>query len=222
MTITAEQVADWLRENPAFFEQYAEQLADLSIPHPHGGRAIPLSERQIITLRERVRTLEAKLAELIRFGEENDAIGEKLHRLVVALVRASDLDSTLHAVHHHLREDFLVPHVALRLWVAVPGGVRGALPEFAETSAESRLFAGSLSAPCCGQRAMFDTAGWFGGAGAGLRSYAYIPLRERDPIGLLVLASEDAQRFYPDMGTLYLQRLGDVVAAALLRALDAG
>jgi len=29
------------------------------------------------------------------------------------------------------------------------------------------------------------------------------------------MASEDAQRFYPEMGTLYLKRLGEVTAAAL-------
>ena len=31
--------------------------------------------------------------------------------------------------------------------------------------------------------------------------------------------SEDAQRFYPEMGTLYLKRLGDLAAATLLRYL---
>jgi len=37
---------------------------------------------------------------------------------------------------------------------------------------------------------------------------------------LLALASEDAQRFYPEMGTLYLQRLGEVAAASLLRSAE--
>jgi hypothetical protein len=35
--------------------------------------------------------------------------------------------------------------------------------------------------------------------------------------GLLVLASEEVQRFYPDMGVLYLQRIGDMASATLLR-----
>ena len=41
------------------------------------------------------------------------------------------------------------------------------------------------------------------------------PLRDGDAFGLLALASEDAQRFYPEMGTLYLKRLGELVAAAI-------
>ena len=38
-------------------------------------------------------------------------------------------------------------------------------------------------------------------------------------VGLLTLASEDPQRFYPEMGTMYLKRLGDSVSAALGRSL---
>ena len=51
--ITSDGVASFLQEHPEFFEQYADVLADIYIPHPHGGRAIPISERQILTLRER-------------------------------------------------------------------------------------------------------------------------------------------------------------------------
>ena len=39
----------------------------------------------------------------------------------------------------------------------------------------------------------------------------------RDCFGMLALGSEDVLRFYPEMGTLYLKRLGDMVGAALLR-----
>jgi uncharacterized protein YigA (DUF484 family) len=34
---------------------------------------------------------------------------------------------------------------------------------------------------------------------------------------LLAMASEDAQRFYPEMGTLYLKRIGELMSVALLR-----
>jgi len=33
------------------------------------------------------------------------------------------------------------------------------------------------------------------------------------------LASEDAQRFYPGMGTLFLQRIAEIVSSALRPAL---
>jgi uncharacterized protein YigA (DUF484 family) len=64
---------------------------------------------------------------------------------------------------------------------------------------------------------MVDTAEWFGESAAHLRSFAYIPLKNTRAFGLIALASEDAQRFYPEMGTLYLKRLGELTASALLR-----
>ena len=41
----ASAVADYLKDNPAFFEQYADLLAEIFVPHPHGGRAIPIARR---------------------------------------------------------------------------------------------------------------------------------------------------------------------------------
>ncbi len=213
----ADDVAHYLQDNPQFFEDYADLLAQLYIPHPHGGRAISITERQILTLREKAKQLEAKLAELIRFGEENDAIGEKVHRLAVALAAADDAAGVLAALYFHLGEDFAVPHVALRLW-GVPGDPQR--PEFAEVSEPTRIFAAGLAQPFCGANAGFEATQWFGETGNHVRSLALIPLRrDAETIGLLALGSEDAERFYPEMGTLYLGRIGDMASAALLRTL---
>ncbi len=210
----AEEVAQFLNQHPEFFEDYAEMLAEVVIPHPHGGRAIPIAERQILSLREKSRRLESKLGELIRFGEQNDAITDKLHRMTIALVSAHTVDSVLHVLAFNLREDFAVPHVAIRLW----GDFELDAPdERSVASQESRAFADSLSAPYCSTHAMLDTGAWFGEVAPHLRSFAYVPLRGDQVIGLLALASEDPQRFYPEMGTLYLRRLGEIAAAALLR-----
>jgi uncharacterized protein YigA (DUF484 family) len=68
----------------------------------------------------------------------------------------------------------------------------------------------------CLHHAAHDTAVWFGTTAGQLRSYAYLPLHAgSDTIGLLVLASPDKQRFYPEMGTVFLQRIAEAVASAL-------
>ena len=211
-----EEAAAYLKEHPEFFEQYADLLSEIYIPHPHGGRAIPISERQILTLREKNRQIESKLREVIQFGEENDAISEKVHRLSVALLAASNIRGVLHAVYLNLRDDFAVPHVALRIWGA---NSHAELPEVKPVSDASREFAASLAGPHCSGHAMADTAGLFGDASAHLRSFSYLPLRDGETFGLLTLASEDPQRFYPEMGTLYLKRLGDLVGSAIARYL---
>jgi uncharacterized protein len=214
--MTPEAVANYLKQHLEFFEEHAEFLSTILIPHPHGGRAISINERQILALREKARKLESKLRELIEFGEENDSISEKLHRLVLALVAARGIEAVIAVLHFNLHEDFAVPHVTLRLW---PEDVSSSLPEFAPVSAEARDFAESLTAPYCNTHAMVDTGSWFGDEAARLRSFAYVPLRAERAFGLLALASEDAERFYPEMGTLYLKRLGDLTAAAVMRHL---
>lgn len=211
-----EDVARFLKDHPEFFETYADMIGEISIPHPHGGRAIPIAERQIITLREKNKLLESKLRELVEFGEENDAIGERVHRAALAVMKPQQLEELLRVIIYNLREDFSVPHVAVRLWSEWD---HPPIPEFKASSAEVRAFAGSLDQPYCSHQPMFETAEWFGEAGGLLKSHAYVTLRSDRVFGLLALASEDAQRFYPGMGTLYLKRLGELISASLARFL---
>jgi uncharacterized protein YigA (DUF484 family) len=219
--LKAEDVARFLRENPTFFETHADMLAEISIPHPHGGRAIPLSDRQMLTLREKSRALESRLTELLQIGEENDAIGEKMHRLSVALLAAPDWQSLLTVLYLHLREDFAVPHAALRIWGAVRGIPEGAgaSPEFRAVGEQLKSYAASLSQPFCGPSGSAEAAAWFGEGASHIRSVAHMALRDRECFGMLALGSEDVLRFYPEMGTLYLKRMGDLASAALLRFL---
>ena len=212
----ASEIADYLKENPEFFEQYADLLAEIFVPHPHGGRAIPIAERQIVTLREKNAQLETKLQELIQFGTENDATSEKLHRSTLALFAAADLETTLGVLYHSLRDDFRVPQVALRLWGRVPE--QSYLPELAAASQELRDYAAGLAEPYCGTQAPFESRDWFD-AKATLRSFAFLPLRTHHTFGLLGLASETPGRFYAGMGTIYLTRLAELASVATARFL---
>lgn len=218
MTVTAAEVAQYLKDHPEFFAQYAELLAQLVIPDPHGGRAVSITERQIAVLRDQVKRLESKLAELIRFGEENDALLAKVHRLTLALAGASDARRVVAALIDHLTGDFAVPHVAVRLW----GGIAVEPAEaFAPLSVAAHERVMALDRPYCGPASEVPEAlPWFGEAGTHIRSLALVALRhEGTPFGVLALGSEEAQRFYPEMGTLYLERLGEVAAVALARTL---
>lgn len=208
----ANDVAQFLKTHPQFFDQYPQLLETIYVPHPHGGRAIPLTERQIVTLREKVKLLEGKLGELIRFGEDNDAIGEKVHRLSLALLGAKDFAGTVHALYFHLREDFSVPHVALRVWGrSLPDGTLEGSP----VEPELRDKAETMGAPQCGPAAGNAYLPWFREAQEHIRSIALIPLGQTKTVGLLALGSEDPQRFFAEMGTLYLRRIGELTAGAL-------
>jgi len=216
--LTPEQVADFLRQNPGFFEQNVDLLVNLQIPHPHGGRAVSIGERQLVAVREKTRLLEDKLRELIGFGEENDVLSGKVHRLACRLLEANGLDAALDTAYLDLLDHFAVPHVAVRLW-----GVAESDPEtkeFGQVASEMRDFVAQMTAPYCGSHAVYESHAWFGDAAPHLKSFALVALRRGGQcFGVLALASEDAQRFYPEMGTLYLERIGELLACALGRHL---
>jgi uncharacterized protein YigA (DUF484 family) len=214
--IDAKAVADYLREHPQFFAEYADLVAEIFVPHPHGGHAISIAERQIITLREKNADLESRLRELLRYGSENDAISEKLHRSTLALFAAPDLDTTLAVLYESLKDDFGVPQVAARLWGKVTE--QSYLPELAATSQDVRNYADQLGAPSCGDTAPFESRGWFDVPDT-CRSFAFLPLRTSHTFGLLGLASDDPRRFYAGMGTVYLTRLGELTSVAAARYL---
>lgn len=208
-----ELVAEYLTRHPNFFNDFPALLADIHVPHPHGTHAVSMGERQLISLREKVRLLENKLAELIQFGEENDSISEKLHAMTLALLAASTPEAVVAALNLHLRDGFAVPHYAVRVW---------SLPETDQPLTQPvaqnvRDAVASMGFPVCGALAVPEAREWFGEVASHLRSFAAIPLNHQGNLGLLVLASEEPNRFYATMGTLYLTRLGQVLAAALYR-----
>lgn len=210
MSLNPEEVAEYLQRNPEFFELHAHLLTEVYIPHPHGGRTIPLAERQLLAMRDKNRAMEDKLLELVEFGEENDAIGEKVHALGVEMLAARDFDEVLGAVYAGLKLDFAVDDVSIRIF----GPNADARPEFAPVSADFKTLVEHMVTPSCGHAPHTEVTHWFTELKAG--SYAAIPLRlEQKTIGVLVLVSENPARFHKDMGTLFISRIGAMVSAAI-------
>jgi len=214
--LTADQVAEYLRQNPGFFENHVDILTNLQIPHPHGGRAVSIGERQLVAVREKSRLLEDKLRELIAFGEDNDAVGEKVHRLSCRMMDAPSLDASLDTLYLDLLDHFAVPHVAVRLWNVAEENPE--TKEFGAVAGEMREFVQKMPVPYCGHHAIYESQAWFGEAAPHLKSFALVALKREDlNFGVVALASEDPKRFYPEMGTLYLARIGELVSHALWR-----
>lgn len=215
--MTDQEVVAYLKAHPEFFNDQPALLAELAVPHPDTGQAISLTERQLLAMREKLQLLQDKMAELVRFGEENDVIGEKVHRFTLGLLESNTVEAVFGVIDTHLVEDFAVPHVTLRVWNSI---IQRDTVEFAPVSEELRFFAADLRHPYCGPATQPEVVGWFGDAGSHVRSVALLPLR-RDGVvfGLLALGSEDVERFYPEMGTLYVARIADLVSASLINHL---
>ena len=219
--ITEADIANYLANTPALFERHAELLGTVQVRSPHGARAVSLRERQIEMLRDKLKGLEQRIMEMIRHSQENLGIADRLHRWTRALMltpQAAELpDVLVRELMHH----FIVPQAGLRLWGVASTFV--ALPFAQGVSADVKTFASSLSGPYCGVNAGFEAVQWVAEP-ASVMSMALIPLRHSalpEAFGLLVLASPDPTRYSADMGTEFLNRIGELAAAALVRLLPA-
>ena len=221
--ITEQDIADYLVNTPGFFERHAALLATIQLSHPHGARAVSLQERQAEMLRERIKGLEGRIMEMIRNGQENVGIADRLHRWTLSLMNTSDAAALPEVLCAELRHQFLIPLAGVRLWgvAAVHAGAVFAQ----EVSEDVKSFAASLSQPYCGINSGFEAARWLDAPeGGGATSLALIPLSrklngEAQSFGMLVLGSPDPTRYTAEMGTDFLTRVGDITSAALARLL---
>ncbi|TAL18857.1 MAG: DUF484 family protein [Aquabacterium sp.] len=217
--ITEDDIANYLANTPGFFERHAELLSSIQLTSPHGLRAVSLQERQMEMLRDKIKGLERKLIEMIRHGQENVAIADRLHRWIRAVLLAGDSAELPAVLIDQLQHEFLIPQAALRLW-----GTDARYAELAcvqPVSADVKSFASSLTLPYCGLNSGFEAGQWLAEP-ASVMSLALIPLRggegaEGESFGLLVLASPDPTRYAAEMGTEFLMRIGEIAAAALSR-----
>ena len=76
--LSAQEVAKFLQENPEFMVDHADVFSALEVPHPHQASAISLGERQIMTLRDRLRDFEFRFAQLVRNAALNETTTSKL------------------------------------------------------------------------------------------------------------------------------------------------
>ncbi|MBU3746252.1 MAG: DUF484 family protein [Burkholderiaceae bacterium] len=217
-----QQIARWLKSNPEFLQRHPELLSQMKMPDLHAGRAISLHERQLEVMREKHRQLEHRLADLMRVAQENDLIGEKMQRFTRQLLlheERSSLDRRLIAL---LEEIFQVPQVGLRVW---PLGAARLEPGLElPLSGDELDRVDQMQQPLCGSPAQKPGVIWLADRGQNARSVALLALRrgvEPQAFGLLVLGSADPDRFHAQMGTAFLQRLAELVSAALTPALGA-
>lgn len=190
-----EDVLRYLHEHPEFLEAHAASLADLHIPHPEADRAISIHERQLLSLRERCRELEARLTQWVLTGRANDDRSERMHRLVLRVLQAAP-GARIEALLEGLRVDLEIP------WVYLSMDSEDQLPDTRGT-------------PGCGPVPESESARLSEHAGQAIASLAWVPLATRAGYRLLLLGSGDAARFPADAGTQYLERVGDLLKILL-------
>jgi uncharacterized protein YigA (DUF484 family) len=207
-TVSEDSVEQYLKEHLGFFERRPQLLAAMKVQHPTGGHTVSLIERQVTLLREQNRSLEEKLMELVEIARENERLSRQLHAFSSELLKARTLPEVIATAQDKVREIFQTDFVALCLLKDGEEAERGDCATLFK-----EIFTGDT--PVCGRMKPEQIRYLFQGNTAEVASAAVVPLRTTDPIGLLGLASRDAQRFSPGMGHLFLSHLGDLVCSAL-------
>ncbi|QRO33805.1 DUF484 family protein [Chromobacterium violaceum] len=213
----SEQVLAFLDEHPDFLQQHAARYGLQAAPQ-NGERVISFVERQMLELKDQNRQLEAQLQQLIDRGQDNDRLLARLHRLTLALLAARGPGKLIAELQGGLSREFQLDRSALKLWH--PAAEKDA--EYYNARSEVQGLARNLVAPYCGPYVNDEVLSWFPATPV-LQSFAQVALKDTagQPFGILVLASDDPQRFTFDMHTQYLAQIGELVSAALLSALEA-
>ena len=218
--ITEDDIANYLANTPDFFTRHAQLLAAVQLSSPHGTRAVSLQERQAEMLREKIKALEHRLMDMVRHGNENVIIADRLHRWARNLFQVQSGRALPATIAAEIKNQFMVPQVAIKVWDV---DSRYGAEVFAEgVSEDAKTFASSLTQPYCGVNSGFEAVNWLDDTAMAM-SLALIPLREASAnntgpaFGMLILASPDPQRFQSGMGTDFLERIAELAGAALSR-----
>jgi uncharacterized protein YigA (DUF484 family) len=218
--ITEDDIANYLANSPDFFERHAQLLASVVLTSPHGNRAVSLQERQAEMLREKIKALEHRIMDMVRHGNENMVIADRIHRWAKALLLVQSTRALPATLVSELQGQFIVPQVALKVWDV---DARYADEPFAQgVSEDAKSFAHSLTQPYCGVVSGIEAVGWLDDPATAM-SIALIPLRPGalngagPAFGMLVLASPDPQRFQSGFATDFLERIAELASAALSR-----
>jgi uncharacterized protein len=212
------EIVEYLKAHPAFFEKNAGLLADIHLPSPYGNGTISLAERQQLAQRDKITALEERYAELVNNAQENDTITNKMHQFFVLLQQAKNFDAVEQLISHHLTEHFNITDTCLRIWANPADRKNAANLVFSTTPEATQIWVGDLHHVYCGEMpTSINTENWFM---APAQSVAVLPLKNAAVYGYLALASDQEKRFYLGMGTDFLQKLGHHVSAAFSRYLD--
>ena len=206
--IDDQQVIDFLRAHPDFFQAYSNLLSELALPH-ESGTAVSLIERQVAVLRDRNIQMRRRMNDLLKAARDNDELFSKTRSLTLALLDVTcwhDLNEVLatnmlvdfdadfvccHVQHAHLIFDHIqghsddMPHQEF---------VNGTIPVCTTLRADEL-------------KSLFPIQDHASDGSAVL-----LPLIMRETLGCLAVGSREPQHFSADMDTLFVTYIGDVLS----------
>ena len=207
-------VSKYLLQNPDFLEREPALLKHLELNHASGS-AVSLIEKQVQHLREQNESLEQQLNQLMQVASDNEKLMNRLHQLTLELMTMGDLPSFFDRLSEALQSEFEADILNITLFdLKVEAGAKTPMFHTRRDDSEIQQFQDHIDkgVSVCGRLNRNKRDYLFGSRAQWVQSTAFIPLGND---GILAIGSSDPARFYPGMGTLFLDLLAEVVTARL-------
>ena len=216
-TSLKEVVATYLRKNPEFLEEFPDVLETLHLNH-NSGVAVSLIERQVEQLRRKNESLSRQLNQLVQVAAENEQLMTRLHQLTLELMLISSRKEFFTHLGNSLLHDFSADILQICLFdqdIARDAGED--VKHLRADDPEMEAFQVHLDKDrsVCGRLSESKLEFLFGSKARWVQSTALVPLGEKGEHGMMAIGSSDDARFYPGMGTLFLDLLANVIASSL-------
>ncbi len=209
-----EIVSRHLRQHPDFLERQPALLRHLELSHS-SGPAVSLIERQVQYLRQQNEALEQQHNQLMQIASDNEKLMSRLHRLTLELMSMGDLASFFDTLSGALLNEFKADILNITLFdLKIEAGPKTPLFRARREDPEIQQFQDYLDKghTICGRLNHNKRDFLFGSRAQWVQSMALVPMGQD---GMLAIGSCDPARFYPGMGTLFLDLLANVVTSRL-------
>lgn len=213
--VDEEQITiNYLRNHSDFFDKQPDLLTTLDVPH-ETGNAISLIERQVNVLREQNSQQKIHLAELVEIAKDNELSNQRIHKLTLSLLACNAIDACEVALDESLCRDFSVDAIALKLFTdpieEQPEHLFVADKDPLKLELDKLL---TTRKPVCGFFKNLPMNMLFDEKAETISSLAVLPLyiEKNDCFGVLVMGSNNIRRFDANMGTLFLERLAEIIS----------
>ncbi len=211
-------VATYLRKNPDFLEEFPDILETLHLNHS-SGVAVSLIERQVEQLRQKNQDLSRRLNRLVHVAAENEQLMTRLHQLTLELMLISSLKEFFTHLGNSLLNDFNADILQICLFDKEIASEAGEdVKHLRADDPDMGLFQSYLDKnhSVCGRLGESRLEFLFGSKARWVQSAVLIPLGEKGRHGMMAIGSSDDARFYPGMGTLFLDLLANVISSSLV------
>lgn len=204
--LTAEVVAEYLKDHPDFFVQRPELVDRMSFPHTDLG-AVSLVHIQMNRQRQRIEELEEEITTLMSLAANNDRTFYEFMELQEQILKCADFKQVINAIEQKGQDLGLRAYV--RLFSQCDASVQLSkenYQRFATTHLNGKdAYLGRLR--------KVDRETLFGNLDMPeMGSYVVLPLVKKQTLGVMAFSSQDGGHFQPDMDTLFLRHLSLVVA----------